>query len=119
MAKILIVDDEQDLCVEFSKILETEKHEVDYALEGEAALQKTGLTRYDVVFLDVLMPRMEGREVLEAIRAQSPKTAVVIISGYLSPDKEKEALKLGAVACLKKPFEMKDVKRIIERLSKK
>lgn len=115
MAKILVVDDEADLCEVFSKILSDEGHQIDVAENGLIALQKLEHADYDLIFLDVLMPRMEGREVLEAIRKRS-QTPVVIISAYLSGDKEKEAMKLGAAACFHKPFDMKQVKKLIEKL---
>ncbi len=116
MAKVLIVDDEVELCEEFSRLLSDEAHEVDIAENGFVALEKFSKSAYDVVFLDVLMPRMEGREVLEAIRQKS-KTPVAIISAYLSPDKEKEALRLGAVACFRKPFDMKAVRKLISQVT--
>ncbi|OGW80682.1 MAG: hypothetical protein A3G33_08815 [Omnitrophica bacterium RIFCSPLOWO2_12_FULL_44_17] len=116
MANILIVDDEVDLCEEFSKILTEEGHSVDSALDGETALKKVDLKHYDLIFLDVLMPRMEGREVLENIRKKCA-SPIAIISAYLSQDKEKEALKLGAVACFKKPFDLKDIKRLIDKVA--
>jgi len=116
VAKVLIVDDEVELCEEFSRLLSDEAHEVDIAENGFVALEKFSKSAYDVVFLDVLMPRMEGREVLEAIRQKS-KTPVAIISAYLSPDKEKEALRLGAVACFRKPFDMKAVRKLISQVT--
>lgn len=116
MAKVLIVDDEVELCEEFSRLLSDEAHEVDIAENGFVALEKFSKSAYDVIFLDVLMPRMEGREVLEAIRQKS-KIPVAIISAYLSPDKEKEALRLGAVACFRKPFDMKAVRKLISQVT--
>ena len=118
MAKILIVDDEYDLCEAFARYFSEDGHGVDVAGNGMVALEKSSKNTYDIIFLDVLMPRMEGREVLEAIRKKS-KTPVVIISGYLSPDKEKEALRLGAVACFHKPFDMKSIKKLVDQITEK
>jgi two-component system response regulator VanR len=118
MAKVLIVDDEVELCEEFAKLLAEYQHEVDIAENGMIALDKCAKSSYDIIFLDVLMPRMEGREVLEEIRKTS-QVPVAIISAYLSPDKEKEARKLGAVACFRKPFDMKAVKRLIDQVDAK
>ena len=118
MAKVLIVDDEVDLCEEFAKLLAEDQHEVDIAENGFVALEKFARNTYDVIFLDVLMPRMEGREVLEAIRKKS-QTPVAIISAYISSDKEKEALRLGAVACFHKPFDMNVIKKLIDKVTAK
>ena len=117
MARILIVDDEVDLCEEFSKLLSEDRHEVDIAENGMIALAKLEHRDYDLVFLDVLMPKMEGREVLESIRKKS-QIPVAIISAYLSPDKEKEAHKLGAVACFRKPFDLKVIRKLIDKIEK-
>ena len=118
MDKILIVDDEPGVCEEFSGILREEEHEVDTALNGEEGLKKIQEKNYDLIFLDVLMPRMEGREALEHIR-KSCKTPVVIMSGYLPPHKEKEIIHAGAIACLKKPLDLAQVYGLIEKALEK
>jgi len=112
VAKILVVDDEKMICEEFRGLLEEDHHQVDIALGGEEAIQKVKDTHYDLVFLDVLMPRMEGREVLDQIKKVS-KAAVVIMSGYLPPNKEKEVKSLGAAACFSKPLELNRVREFI------
>ncbi len=113
MSKILIVDDEIEICEEFRDVLQEDNHEVDFATSGEEALRKVQKTEFDLVFLDVLMPRMEGREVLEEIKKIS-RVPVAIISGYLPPHKEKNIMALGAVACFKKPLELKKIKELVE-----
>ena len=112
MAKILIVDDEKMICEEFRDILEEDSHQVDIALGGSEALQKVKENQYDLVFLDVLMPHMEGREVFEQIKKIS-KVAVAVMSGYIPHNKEKEILSLGAVACFSKPLDLERVRNFI------
>lgn len=114
MARILIIDDEAGVCEEFSEVLREEHHEVETARDGQEGLGKLQEKNYDLVFLDVLMPRMEGREVLEQIRRIS-KTPVVIMSGFVPPHKEKEILQAGAMACLKKPLDLSQVHGLIDR----
>lgn len=114
MARILIIDDELGVCEEFGGLLREEGHEVETALNGEGGLQKLEGQNYDLIFLDVLMPRMEGREVLERIK-KITQTPVVIMSGYLPAHKEKEVIQAGALACLKKPLDLKEVYSLIER----
>lgn len=118
MAKILIVDDEKQICDEFKDILQEEGHEVEIALNGLAGIEKVQQTAFDLVFLDVLMPRMEGREVFEKMKKIS-NVPVAIMSGYIPPNKEKEVLALGAVACLKKPLDLGRVRSLIESLKPK
>lgn len=116
MALVLIIDDEKLICEEFRDILEEENHSVDYALSGSEGLRKIAEKDYDIVFLDILMPRMEGRQVFEEIRRMK-QVPVVLISGYLPPNKEKEVLEMGALACLRKPLELAAVKSMIRKVS--
>ena len=113
MAKILVVDDEKAVCEEFKEILQEDGHQVDIAMNGREAITKVQSNPFDLVFLDVLMPRMEGREVLEEIKKIS-RVSVAIMSGFLPPHKEKEILALGAVACFKKPLELDKVKKLVK-----
>ena len=113
MAKILIVDDEEMICEEFRDLLQEENHQVDIAMGGEEAIQKVEETQYDLVFLDVLMPKLEGRQVFEQIKKIS-RVPVVIMSGYIPPNKEKQVLALGAIACLRKPLDLARVKSIVK-----
>ena len=115
MAKILVVDDEKMICEEFRAILQEEGHNVDVAYGGAEALRKVEETRFDMIFLDVLMPRMEGREVFERIRRVS-NSPVAIMSGYLPPNKEKEVLAMGAVACLRKPLDLNRIKSLLNSI---
>ncbi len=115
MAKILVVDDEKLICEEFKAILQEDGHEVDTAYNGMEALEKIKATEYGLVFLDVLMPRMEGREAFEKIK-QIRQVPVVIMSGYIPPNKEREILALGAVACLKKPLDLGRVRSLVAQI---
>ena len=119
MAKILMVDDEKSICEEFKFLFEDEGHTVEVAHNGREGLEKVQeneATPYDLIFLDVLMPRMEGREAFEKIK-QVCSTPVVIMSGFLPEHKEKEVLDLGAIACLKKPLDLAKVTEIVDSLS--
>jgi len=112
MARILVIDDELHICEEFREILQEDRHVVDIALSGEEAIRKVEGADYDLVFLDVLMPRMEGRQVLEEIRKRKP-VRVALVSGYMPPHKEKEAAELGLEACLSKPLDLDRVRKLI------
>ncbi len=113
MAKILIIDDEKGVCDEFASILQEENHEVDTALNAPEGLEKLRGESYDLIFLDVLMPKMEGREALEQIQ-KICGTPVVIMSGYLPSYKEKEIIGAGAFASLRKPLDLSRVFDLIK-----
>lgn len=118
MIKILIIDDEPMICEEFRDILEDEGHEVDTANGGLEALDKIQNKEYDLVFLDVLMPKMEGREVFERIKKLS-KVSVAIMSGYIPQNKEREVLASGAVACFRKPLDLEKVRSLVKSVEKR
>lgn len=113
MARVLIVDDERIIREEFSHIIEEFGHQVETARNGREAIELVKQRDYDLIFLDVLMPQMEGRQVFEEMQKIKP-VRVAFMSGYLPANKEKEALKLGAVACLSKPLDLDKVKTLIE-----
>lgn len=117
MAKILIIDDERGVCEEFASILKDENHEVDTAQTATEGFEKIKFNQYDLIFLDVLMPKIEGRQALEEIKKIS-QTPVVIMSGFLPSHKESAVIKAGAVATLKKPFELKQVFELIDKVLK-
>ena len=119
MAKILIVDDEKMICEEFCDILSDEGHEVDMATSGVEALEKFEEKVFDLVFLDVLMPRMEGREVFEGMKKIHPTVPIVIMSGYLPFNREADILSMGAMTCLRKPLELDRVRDVIRLASTK
>ncbi len=113
MAKILIIDDEKGLCEEFRDIMQEDGHVVEIANNGAEGLQKIQDNDYDIVFVDVLMPRMDGTEVFSRIR-QIKKVPVVIMSGFLPPGKGSQMISQGAAAVLRKPLDLKHVQKIIE-----
>lgn len=114
MAKILVVDDEVGVCSELAELLEDDEHIVECAENAAMAIEKVKVTQYDAIFLDVLMPKVEGSEALRNIR-QITGTPVVIMSAYLSGEIQKQVLASGAFACLKKPFKLKEVQALIDR----
>jgi two-component system response regulator VicR len=114
MARILIIDDERGVCEEFSQLLREEKHEVDTAPNAKEGIGKALKNNYDLIFLDVLMPKVEGREALAEIK-KSCQTPVVIMSGYLPPGKEGDILNAGAFACIRKPLDLKEVFALIDK----
>ena len=105
------------ICEEFRETLEQEGHHVDWALNGKEGLCKIQANRYNLVFLDSSMPRMDGKKVLENIRHFS-RVPVALITGFLPESKEKEMLHLGAMVCLRKPLDLDRVRSLIRLVSR-
>jgi two-component system nitrogen regulation response regulator NtrX len=103
MARILIVDDERSIRRTLREILEFEKYQVDEAADGLECLAKLKQNPYDVIILDIKMPKMDGMEALEKIQELHPDTPIVMISGHASIDTAVEAVKKGAFDFISKP----------------
>jgi len=103
MAKVLIVDDEASIRRTLRDILEFEKYKVDEAGDGLDALAKLKKDTYDVVIMDIKMPKMDGLEALERVAILAPDTPVVMISGHGNIETAVEAVKKGAFDYISKP----------------
>jgi len=103
MPKILIVDDEGSIRRTLREILEFEKFKVTEAANGMEALVKLKKDSFDVVLLDIKMPKMDGMETLERIQELQPDVPVVMISGHANIDTAVEAVKKGAYDFIAKP----------------
>ncbi len=105
MAKrILIVDDEESIVDSLSLILRHANYEVDACYDGIAALQKYAKNSYDLILLDIKMPKMDGMEVLDKIMELNKEQLVIMISGHGNIETAVEATKRGAYYFLEKPL---------------
>ncbi len=103
MANVLIVDDETPIRRTLKEILEFEKFKVDEASDGLECLVQLKKAQYDVILMDIKMPKMDGMEALERIQALAPDTPVIMISGHANIDTAVEAVKKGAFDFISKP----------------
>lgn len=103
MAKILIVDDDKSIRRTLREILEFEKYIIEEAVDGVECLVKMRQTPYDVVIMDVKMPKMDGMEAIEKVQQLCPDTPVIMISGHGNIDTAVEAVKKGAFDFIQKP----------------
>lgn len=113
---ILIVDDERALVHMLQAELSSgDRFEVDVALDGVEAINKLQSSIYDVVLLDVRMPRVGGIEVLKFLQEQSPQTQVIMLTNYADIKTAIETIKLGAYDFIAKPYEYDELIATIER----
>lgn len=113
---ILIVDDERSLVQLLQAELSSgERFDVDIALDGAEAINKLQSCIYDVVLLDVRMPRVGGLEVLKFLQDQSPQTQVIMLTNYADVKTAIETIKLGAYDFIAKPYDYDELMATIER----
>jgi DNA-binding NtrC family response regulator len=114
---IMIVDDEkivrESLFHWFTKL----GHPVEKASSGFEALEKLGKNPFDVLFVDIRMPEMNGIELLEKVKAEYPETVVIIITAYGSIESAVKAMQLGASDYLLKPFKPDYLSLVMEKVA--
>jgi DNA-binding NtrC family response regulator len=106
MAKILVIDDERSIRNTLKDILGLEGHKVEVAEDGEQGFTMASGTKFDAVFCDIKMPKMDGMEVLDKLRENSPETPIVMISGHGDVDTAVESIKKGAFDYIQKPLDL-------------
>jgi DNA-binding response OmpR family regulator len=109
---ILIVDDEKNIRLTMSESLKPLGMPVDTAGNGEEALRKLHEEQAGLVFLDLKMPGMDGMEVLRRIKERWPTLRVIIVTAHGTIASAVEAMKLGAVDFLQKPFSPGDIREL-------
>lgn len=107
--RILVADDEKDLVYALRTILEEENYTVDHVYNGLDALEYIKMTKYDAVIMDIMMPGLNGYELIKKIRDAGDKTPVIFLSAKTFIDDKIKGLDLGADDYLTKPFESKEL----------
>jgi two-component system response regulator PilR (NtrC family) len=112
---IHVVDDEPIIHEVLSQLLSSEGYEVVLSSSGEEALEKHSSQFYDITLLDLLMPGLDGIEVLRGIKRIDPQAVIIIITAYASVESAISAMKMGAYDYIQKPFKHEELLMIIER----
>src|SRR5437870_3995355 len=112
-ARILVIDDDPEVVDILVTTLRDEGYGVLGALTSDEGLKLVILSRPDLVLLDILMPGMNGIEVLKRIRSINTTTKVIMVTGNADLLLARETLELGAVAYIDKPFDLAYLKRIV------
>ncbi len=111
---ILVVDDEQIVRDFFVDVAKSMGEYVETADDGDEAVEKCKDHHYDIIFMDMRMPHMNGLDACKTILSFDPSTKVVMMSGFSENRMMDEAIDSGAIARISKPFELKAVVKLIE-----
>ena len=106
MTKVLVVDDERSIRRALRDILELENYTVDEAVDGLEAVTKVENEQYDLIIMDIKMPKLDGLEALDKIQELAPETPVIMISGHGTIETAVDAVKKGAFDYIAKPPDM-------------
>lgn len=114
--RILVVDDEKNIRLTLSHMLEMEGYAVETAVNGEDALQRLQEESFDLMLLDLKMPGIAGTEVLAQVNERYPQIKVIMVTAHGTVDNAVEAMKVGAVDFIQKPFAPQEIRELVSRV---
>ncbi len=117
--RVLVVEDERDLNNIITKYLKKNNFNVDNVFDGEEALDYLNSTEYDLVILDVMMPKINGHEVLKTMRKENNDTPVLMLTAKDGIDDKVKGLDLGADDYLIKPFDFDELSARIRAITRR
>lgn len=115
-SRILIVDDEKNLRLTMTMCLEPLGYEIGTADNGEDALRQLDNQEFDLILLDIRLPGMDGLDVLRRVVKQHPDILIVMVSAHGTVESAVEAMKLGAVDFIQKPFTPHELRTIVQQV---
>ncbi len=115
---LLVVDDQFSDRETLKGILENKGYRVATAKDGAEAIEMVKSRHYDIIFLDVRLPDMNGVETFEQVKKIDPQATVIMMSGYSEEDLVKRAITQGAYTCIYKPFDVEKVIALVEDTAK-
>lgn len=116
MKKVLIVDDDAELRSNLSEILKGAGYHIAEAPSGKEAVEEITSKDFDIVLLDLMMPKMSGIDVLKEIKKIKPKIRVIMITAFATVENAVDAIKKGASDYISKPFRIDDLLTTIRRV---
>ena len=114
--RILVIDDETVIGLSCTRVLEPEGYEVTIHEDSRAGLRAALSGDFDVIFLDLMMPGIDGMELLAQLKASAVPSEVVVITGHATVESAVEAMKLGATDYVTKPFSPNQLKMVVQRV---
>lgn len=118
-AMILITDDDEDLCTNMQEILMQKGYRVSVAYDGESAIARTKQNYFDIMLLDLKLPRLNGLETYLRIKEIRPDIVAIVITGYRDEEDEliKKALEEKVYSCMEKPIDINKLLMLLDTIS--
>ncbi len=116
--RLMVIDDEPTVGRRLKQVLSKSGFEVEVFTSPVAAVKRMAEEPFDIVVTDFRMKEMNGMQVLEKIRELSPRTKVIIISGYARIETATEAFRAGGFDFIAKPFRLDELRRSIFRAAR-
>lgn len=113
LTRILVVDDDEQICEQLTEILKISGYDVDYVTSGEDALKLK--KEYDIVLMDLVMPKIDGLYLLTRYKKEHPNAQVIMITAFATIETAVAAMRRGATDYISKPFRSKQIETAIRR----
>jgi DNA-binding response OmpR family regulator len=114
MARILVVEDEPDIALGLQEDLEQQGHQVEIAADGESALRRAAGETWDLILLDVMLPRLDGFEVCRRLRRERVRTHIIMLTAKAQEAEKVLGLELGADDYVTKPYSPRELRARIQ-----
>jgi two-component system, NtrC family, nitrogen regulation response regulator NtrX len=111
----MVIDDEPSVLESFKMILKIKDYDVTTFPDGPSALAQLQKDQFDIVFCDLKLPGMDGLEVLKKVKEVDPNVEFIIVTAYATESSHANAITLGALEYLRKPFLMEEIYELVER----
>ncbi len=116
---ILVLDDEPIVCKRLKSALEKKGYEVEIFFRSSDAFKRITERNFDIVITDLKMEGLDGMTFLTEVKKRSPKTEVIVITGFATMETAKESFQKGVFDFLAKPFKLGEIQDAVERAEKK
>ena len=115
MNRLLVIDDDENIRELLGAFFEEKKLDVAMAEDGQVGLELIKQEKFDIILLDLVMPRVDGMDVLRELAELKNRTPVIVTTAFASVQSAVEAVKLGAFDYITKPFDLEELLIVIER----
>ncbi len=116
--KVLVVDDDAQVCKTVGMILQEHGYHVQSFTQPRQAVQSVKKTAFDIALVDIKMPDLGGLEVVEKIKSDDPRVAVLVMTAYPDVQTAAETMRLGARDYITKPFREEQLLEAVERIAR-
>jgi DNA-binding NtrC family response regulator len=117
--RILILDDEPIVCKRLKPAFERLGYDLELFMDSTEAMARIQEKTFDIVITDLKMKGIDGLHFVEAVKAKSPDTEVIVITGFATMETAKESFKLGVFDFVAKPFKISEIQELVKKAEKK
>ncbi|MCL5124290.1 MAG: response regulator [Deltaproteobacteria bacterium] len=117
--KIMVLDDEPIVCKRLKPALEKQGYEVDSFTQSADAMEQIKKVDYDIIITDLKMKGIDGMQLLTEAKQRSPKTEVIVITGFATMETAKESFHKGVFDFIAKPFKLSEIQEVVSRAEAK